>query len=46
MRKLGRLGLLTGTQVFSPSQFREKVRAGHHVSHPSFLILYIVLGAR
>ena len=25
MRRFGTLGLLTGTQVFSPSQFREKV---------------------
>ena len=26
MRRFGTLGLLTGTQVFGPSQFREKVR--------------------
>ena len=25
MRKMGTLGLLTGTQVFKPSQFRDKV---------------------
>ena len=25
MRRFGTLGLLTGTQVFGPSQFREKV---------------------
>ena len=27
MRKMGTMGLLTGTQVFSPSQFREKVNS-------------------
>ena len=37
MRKLGTLGLLTGTQLFTPSQFRE-IRSAEALAQTSDLI--------
>ena len=40
MRKFGKLGLLTGTQVFRPSQFREKVSLNSfYLINTSFTVL-------